>query len=83
MPTYVYACDICEEIFEVKRPYEDSDEDTYCEVCGANGRKLFSAPYIIWGQGFTKPMDWGKKDDIIVSTRSGINRRSYNDVHVK
>lgn len=52
MVTYEYACDVCEERFEVKQHLGDPAPPT-CPEGHPNVRRVFSAPTIVFkGPGF-------------------------------
>jgi len=53
MPTYEYACDNCEEQFEIFQSIKDAPA-TVCEKCGGHLTKLLSAGsgLIFKGSGF-------------------------------
>jgi putative FmdB family regulatory protein len=52
VPTYQYACTVCEERLEAVQKFSD-DPLTECPACGGRLRKLFSAVGIVFkGSGF-------------------------------
>ena len=52
MPTYQYACTVCDERLEAVQKFTD-DPLTTCEVCGGSLRKVYSPVGIVFkGSGF-------------------------------
>jgi len=52
MPTYPYACTVCDNQFEVVQAFTD-DALTVCDVCGGRLRKVFSSVGVVFkGSGF-------------------------------
>ncbi|NKB80848.1 MAG: hypothetical protein GKS05_02920 [Nitrospirales bacterium] len=47
MPIYEYACDACDNQFEVKQKFSDPPVET-CPNCGKSVRKLISVPGIVF-----------------------------------
>ena len=53
MPTYDYECSGCANLFEVTRGWLEEAGVVRCAKCGAEARKRFSAPTVIYkGSGF-------------------------------
>jgi putative FmdB family regulatory protein len=54
MPTYQYACNACEEQFEVVQSFSD-EPITVCPVCGGEVRKVYATVGVVFkGSGFYK-----------------------------
>jgi len=54
MPTYQYACNACEEQFEVVQSFSD-EPITVCPVCGGEVRKVYANVGVVFkGSGFYK-----------------------------
>jgi putative FmdB family regulatory protein len=52
VPTYEYACELCQRVFEVRQRISDPPLTT-CEACGGSIRRLLSpAPFILKGGGW-------------------------------
>jgi putative FmdB family regulatory protein len=48
MPTYDYACPECEARWEVTRAAADASEPAACPVCGADGRRAWTMPKLLF-----------------------------------
>lgn len=52
MPTYAYACTVCDHRFDVQQSFSD-DALTTCPECSGQLRKLFSSVGVVFkGSGF-------------------------------
>ncbi|MBM7367349.1 FmdB family zinc ribbon protein [Gordonia hydrophobica] len=52
MPTYSYACTVCDNKFDIQQAFSD-DSLTVCPECGGRLRKLFNSVGIVFkGSGF-------------------------------
>ncbi|GEE00984.1 hypothetical protein nbrc107696_14300 [Gordonia spumicola] len=52
MPTYSYACTVCENKFDIVQAFSD-DSLTVCPECGGKLRKLFNSVGVVFkGSGF-------------------------------
>jgi len=52
MPVYDYECPACQHKFEVTRKFSETGGST-CSRCGAEGRRVYSAPFLVFkGPGF-------------------------------
>ncbi|NCT92323.1 FmdB family transcriptional regulator [Cellulomonas sp. APG4] len=52
MPTYAYACTVCDHRFDVQQSFSD-DALTTCPECSGHLRKLFSSVGVVFkGSGF-------------------------------
>ena len=52
VPTYEYACDQCQRVFEVRQRISDAPLHS-CEVCGGSIRRLLSpTAFILKGGGW-------------------------------
>ncbi len=52
MPTYEYACEQCQRVFEIRQKISDPPLTT-CEACGGSIRRLLSStPFILKGGGW-------------------------------
>jgi putative FmdB family regulatory protein len=55
MPTYVYRCSNCGDLFELNRSIKDRDKKSTCPKCNKRGvRTVLSASIIFNGGGFYK-----------------------------
>jgi len=60
VPTYQYACTVCDERLEVVQRFTD-DPLTECPVCGERLRKVFSPVGVVFkGSGFYRTDSRGK-----------------------
>ncbi len=48
MPTYDFACPVCEARFEVERPITAATELASCPVCASAGQRLFTMPRLLF-----------------------------------
>ncbi|QRY63154.1 FmdB family transcriptional regulator [Gordonia sp. PDNC005] len=52
MPTYSYACTVCDNKFDIVQSFSD-DSLTVCPECGGKLRKLFNSVGVVFkGSGF-------------------------------
>jgi putative FmdB family regulatory protein len=52
MPVYDYECPACQHKFEVMRKFSETGGGA-CPRCGAEGRRVYSAPFLVFkGPGF-------------------------------
>lgn len=72
MPIYSYQCPQCGYKFDQRLPYSASGSIVVCPKCSAEAKKVYSSPFVIYGQGYFKPMDWGKHD-VTVNYPDGRN----------
>lgn len=80
MPRYDIYCPKCTAESEVSHSIHQSP--TFTCQCGTEMRKRISASPIVWGNGFTKPMDWGYKTDTIVNYPDGHSaHRTHNEMY--
>lgn len=54
MPTYVYACQACEQVIERRQSFHD-DPLTECEECGGALRRVIQAPMIVFNRATPPP----------------------------
>jgi putative FmdB family regulatory protein len=47
MPTYDYSCDTCNDVVEVLRGVNDTD-DVSCATCGGTRKKKFTSPPVMF-----------------------------------
>lgn len=82
MAIYDYICSVCQHHFEVQKPMAEYAQPEACPVCYAPaGRAYIGFPAVILGQGFFKPMDWGKRDKDVCYPDGKIKRKSYNELY--
>lgn len=70
MPTYTYACDVCEIDFEQILPLDRYNEPQACPSCGATSRKTVApVGFILTGDG------WASKNGRVAKQMAEKNRR--------
>ena len=71
MPTYSYACTVCDNKFDIQQAFSD-DSLTVCPECGGRLRKLFNSVGIVFkGSGFYRTDSRAKAKAKAGSTGSG------------
>ena len=81
MPLYSYRCTNCEAVFDHYLPFSEHDKPVNCPDCKEPAQKQFQAPYVIWGQGWAKPMDWGKHDVDVCYPDGKVKTKKWNDLY--
>jgi putative FmdB family regulatory protein len=56
MPTYVYACQACEQVFERRQSFSE-DPITVCEECGGEWRRVIQPVGIIFNRATPPPSE--------------------------
>jgi len=78
MPLYDYRCDACNVTTETTHKMNESPS-VLCPTCGGEMRKKIGVPYIVWGTGFTKPMDWGWRDHEVYYPDGHHKTKTHNE----
>ena len=61
MPLYLYYCPQCDKEIETVHGISESPTIS-CPMCASEMRKRICIPFVIYGQGYFKPMRWTKPD---------------------
>lgn len=48
MPRYEYACEACEQHYDVERPMAEAGAPHACPFCGHASRRVFTAPRFLF-----------------------------------
>lgn len=55
MPYYEYTCESCDKVFDLRRPFSESDEKGGCPTCGAScARAISKTSFVLKGAGWAK-----------------------------
>ncbi len=80
MPTYEYACKVCDYHFDVVQSFTD-DPITVCPKCGGEVRKVFGSVGIVFkGSGFYKTDSRGTKTSVQPSEKKESSGSSTPEV---
>lgn len=70
MPTYSYACTVCDNKFDIQQAFSD-DSLTVCPECGGRLRKLFNSVGIVFkGSGFYRTDSRSGNSSVAASSSS-------------
>ena len=48
MPRYEYACQQCEQHYDIDRPMSEASDPHQCPFCGADAKRVFTAPKFLF-----------------------------------
>lgn len=78
MPIYEYVCSCCSARFEVRRGFSDESQ-TFCHLCGARARRVFSpVPIIFKGPGFYTTDSRAEASGKLTSRKNGSEPANRN-----
>jgi putative FmdB family regulatory protein len=48
VPRYEYACQQCEQHYDIDRPMSEASDPHQCPFCGADAKRVFTAPKFLF-----------------------------------